>query len=290
MLRVPAVRASTDLDYQTRIIRVRRHLEANLDAPIAPESLARIAAFSLHHFHRIFRGLTGESILAHVRRLRLERAARSLRTTDRAILPIAFEAGYESHEAFTRAFSAHFAMAPSTFRATPSATVTAFVRDDPGPLPAVEIRTFPPLRVACLRHDGSYASVGDTFERLVTWAQRRGVFGPGARLYGACPDDPDVTETARLRFDACLAVEDSVAPEGLVGVMTIPGGTYAVALHRGPFERLSETYLALIGRWLPTTQHELADEAVIEAYLDDKTVTPPEELRTEVRVRLAPRD
>jgi AraC family transcriptional regulator len=67
----------------------------------------------------------------------------------------------------------------------------------------------------------------------------------------------------------------------------IPGGMYAVGVHVGPFERLADTYLALIGDWFPNSGYEPDVLPVVEHYLDDPTVTPPEALRTEVRVRIA---
>ncbi len=60
--------------------------------------------------------MVGESLKAHVRRLRLERAAHRLKGSDQAVTRIAFDAGYETHESFTRAFRAMFGESPSGFR------------------------------------------------------------------------------------------------------------------------------------------------------------------------------
>ena len=67
----------TEASYRERILRVRLHIEAHLDESISLEELAAVACFSPYHFHRIFRALVGESVMEHVRRLRLERAAES---------------------------------------------------------------------------------------------------------------------------------------------------------------------------------------------------------------------
>jgi AraC family transcriptional regulator len=60
--------------------------------------------------------MVGEGVKEHVRRLRLERAVQRLRFTGQPILQIALDAGYETHESFTRAFQAMFDDAPSEFR------------------------------------------------------------------------------------------------------------------------------------------------------------------------------
>ena len=79
--------------------------------------MAREACVAPFHFHRIFRGMVGETPLELVRRLRLERAAWQLASTDRSVTEVAFDAGYEAHQAFTRAFRVHYDTSPTLFRA-----------------------------------------------------------------------------------------------------------------------------------------------------------------------------
>jgi AraC family transcriptional regulator len=279
-------RDTTSDDYQRRILRAQQLLEARLDQPIAPAELARAASFSLHHFHRIFRAQLGESVMQHVRRLRLERAARTIRAGQARLIDVALEAGYESHEAFTRAFIERFGVAPSELRGQPSARLAAWVCV-PGVAAAVTVRDEPARRVAFMRARGSYAGVGAHWQKMIGWASARGLLGPVPTLYGICPDDPDVTEEALLRFDTCVVVPDDFVGDDAVAITALPAGSFAIGVHVGPYDRLHETYLDVIGRWFPTSGYELAPEPVIEHYLDDPACTPAEALRTEVRVRIA---
>jgi AraC family transcriptional regulator len=275
---------STVGDHHERVARIVRYLEEHLEAPFDVDDLARRAAYAKHHFHRVFRGITGETIAAHVRRLRLERAARRLRSAAPSVTvtELALASGYEAPEAFTRAFTALFGVSPSAYKGEPSPRVTALGSGVDAP--DVAIRFEPEIAVLALRHVGSYAGVGGTFAAMVAKASAAGI--APSRLFGLCPDDPDVTPEALLRFDACVAPPDAAARAAGLTPRSIPAGTYAVAVHRGSYETLSETYLALIGRWLPGTRYALADEPVVEAYLDDPGVTPAHDCRTEVRVRL----
>src|SRR5438132_9659308 len=112
-----AVKSKTEQAYKERVLRVLVYIQQHLDETIELDDLARVAHFSPYHFHRLFRGMVGESVMEHVRRLRLERAAHRLKHGDQPVTRLAFEAGYETHEAFTRAFGAVFGTPPSQFRA-----------------------------------------------------------------------------------------------------------------------------------------------------------------------------
>jgi len=95
--------------------RLRRGLSA-ADGRQAVNVMARKACFSRRQFHRLTLDVIGETPAAHQRRVRLDRAAWLLLTTNATILDIALETGWESHEVFTRAFRAQFGTTPSAFR------------------------------------------------------------------------------------------------------------------------------------------------------------------------------
>ena len=79
------------------------------------ESLAAVAHMSPYHFHRIYRALMGESVVDTVKRLRLAEAAQRL--TDAAqVTAVAHDAGYDSPQAFARAFRDFTGVSPSEFR------------------------------------------------------------------------------------------------------------------------------------------------------------------------------
>jgi AraC-like DNA-binding protein len=83
------------------------------------DALARRAHLSRFHFDRVISAAAGESPGAFRRRLLLERAAYRLLAEDVGVLPIAVDAGYGSHEAFTRAFARAYGMSPRAWRCEP---------------------------------------------------------------------------------------------------------------------------------------------------------------------------
>ena len=94
------------------------HLAEALDDPEA-RAWERLH-FSRFHFDRLIREVAGEPPAAFRRRILLERAAYRMVTSRAPLLDIAVEAGYGSHEAFTRAFSRAYGVAPAAWRARPT--------------------------------------------------------------------------------------------------------------------------------------------------------------------------
>lgn len=210
-------------DYTARINRVLDHIETNLAEPLQLEELARVAAFSPYHFHRVFAAHTGETLQRFVQRRRLERAAMHLRGhPGRSITEVALDNGFSSSATFARAFRARFGVTASEWRDGPAAggdrnlgnTVRnggqavanggkAFQveasyggpRNNPlrwritmkteTTLTAdVTVQPFDTMHVAYLRHVGPYQGDGELFGRL--WGELCKWAGPRGLL--AAPD------------------------------------------------------------------------------------------------------
>jgi AraC family transcriptional regulator len=286
------VSRGTEASYRERILRVCLHIEANLDQPMSLENLAAVACFSPFHFHRIFRALVGESVMEHVRRLRLERAAQRLKAaTPARVIDVALDSGYETHEAFTRAFRAMFGVAPSRYRRArprPARRPAPPAPDAMTPL-AVRFERLPAIRAAFMRHVGPYADVGPTFERVLGWAAGRGLLGePPTLAFGLSLDDPDVTAPERLRYDACVAVPASIGADGEIGIHDIPAREYAAVTFTGPYEELDDVYRWLCGVWPPHSGREVAAAPCLELYRNDPRITPAAQLVTDVLLPLEP--
>ncbi len=299
---------TTDSDWNQRIlavlVQIQTHLGESSTGRLSIEHLARMCDASPHYFHRMFRGLVGEPLAAHIRRLRLERAAFHLRTTSKPIVQIALDAAYESHEAFTRAFSRTFGLSPSDYRAgkplrhLPSPSNIHIQSPDDGDLTyqplkydmstrQIEIKSYPKQRVVFLRHIGPYQAVGSTWGRLCGMLGPLGLLGPDTKMLGASYDDPEVTPAEKLRYDACVQVDGSFQPQGDLGVQELGGGRYAVMIHEGPYENFSVTYAELYARQFGGGDCAPGEGPCLEVYLNDPATTAPADLRSEVWVPIA---
>ena len=103
--------------FRTFVESLAWHLD---DHDATGDDLAARMYLSRSHFDRVVGVASGETPGRFRRRVLLERAAFRLLTSDTGVLDIAVEAGYSSHEAFTRAFARAYGAAPSLWRGAPT--------------------------------------------------------------------------------------------------------------------------------------------------------------------------
>lgn len=92
------------------------YIEAHLQETITMEQIAQEVNVSVFHFQRTFSILTDMSIADYIRRRRLTLAAQELINTDIKIIDLAYKYGYDSPEAFTKAFRKQHHVTPSDAR------------------------------------------------------------------------------------------------------------------------------------------------------------------------------
>lgn len=106
----------TIFDHKERILRTLTYMDTHLDEPLTLKDLAGIACLSEYHFHRSFREYMGVTLSGYLRGLRLTKAAEILARSDMRVIDVALSVGYETGEAFTKAFGRAFGIPPSGFR------------------------------------------------------------------------------------------------------------------------------------------------------------------------------
>ncbi len=266
---------------------INNHLGENLDL----QTLASVGNYSTYHFHRIMRAHFGESLGAYIVRLRLETAVSLLRFSEVSISDIAFKVGYESPSSFNKAFKKRFGVSPNEYRQNNS----SLVRKESSKIlfRAMEslknltpkIKQVKTTKVIYSQMLGDYhKSASKAWEVVCDFAKKRRLFGFKTEFIGISHDDPKVTESEKLRYDACIVVTKDIEPEGEIGFKEIPGGKYAVFTHKGAYENFSDTYDYIFGKWIPENNIELRDVQSFEKYLNSPDKTKPEKLLTEIYV------
>jgi AraC family transcriptional regulator len=279
--------------YAERFARVLDYIEQHLGEELSVERLSREASFSKFHFHRQFSAYVGVSVSRYVQILRLKRASRQLVfEPDSKIIGIAYEAGFETPESFSRAFKREYGLTPSQFRSAPAwkpwRESHQFPSSERRRNMNVKIVEFEETQVAALEHRGPPERVDDSARIFIEWRKTsRSSPKESCKTFGVAYDNPDTTAPGDFRFDICGEVNEAVPrnPQGVVNKI-IPGGRCAVARHLGSHDRIGESAYHLYRDWLPRSGEELRDFPLFFHYLNLMPETPEHELITDLHLPL----
>ncbi|MBL8951377.1 MAG: AraC family transcriptional regulator [Myxococcaceae bacterium] len=244
-------------DYVNRVNRAIDHITRHLAEPLKLDEVAKIAAFSPFHFHRIFRAVVGETLLDFVKRTRLERALYLMSHDKRSLTEVALEVGFSSSSDFSRVFKAQFGVPPRAFdleqwrkahreRLFPRVPEPSATDDFP-----VHIRELPARRVAYLRVFDPYQpdKVRNACLQLVEWAKARGL--EKGQWLGYMWEEPELVPLEKCRYDVGLVVPEGVALSDEVGEQRLPAMKVAEIEIKGSLELESKVIEWVYSVWLP---------------------------------------
>lgn len=271
-----------DRSHRQRVDRVVAAIAADPVADHRLEDLARIAHFSPFHFHRIYGGVAGESVAATVRRVRLAQATRLLQEGRQSITQVALAVGYESPQAFTRAFGQFTGQSPRAFQQQLHRVILDPLlasRDGcDAAMPEVRVVERPAQRLRALRHQGPVATIPHTHRRLRLHVGGRAV----SEWLGVGCGDP--MGSASFRYYAAVVSPEDWPCEAEVEMLDVPGGLYAMHCLAGPYSRITAAINALYARWLPGSGFEPDDRPMLERYLNSPRDAAQADLRTELLI------
>lgn len=284
------MQATSEHRYIERIDKVVDHLNEQMEASLSLQDLADIAGVSPYHFHRLYRAITGETPSGTLRRLRLARAASMLRNTSKPITEIAFDVGYESSQAFSKAFRRISGSSASALRRNERKLDDVIQelaappkRPTRNPL-EVRLVSVEPFRVIASRHVGPHEGLFSAFGELFRWAEEKGWANDLKGIFGVAIDDPASVPEEECRFDCCFDLGADSQPEKDYRELDIGGGLFAVTRHVGPYEGLEGKSDFLYGDWLPASGYGLRDHTGFNHYLADPDSVPPEEWETDIYI------
>ena len=104
---------------QVKIIReIHDHLTEHMEQRATIEELSHRYLINPTTLKTVFKEVYGNSLAAHMKEHRMEKAAALLRETDMSVAEIAGQVGYESQSKFTAAFKEQFGLLPTAYRRT----------------------------------------------------------------------------------------------------------------------------------------------------------------------------
>lgn len=238
-------------------------IESRFREPLTLDDIVDVTGKSKSYLSRAFPMSTGYSISAYLRARRLTEAAKTLADGAPDILSVALEAGYGSHEAFTRAFRDQFGITPEELRRKRCLDTIQLVEPQRMDITTAVTLAEPRIEPRPRMH---MAGLGQRFEMNkvagipAQWQQFQPYIGhidgaiPGA-AYGVIGEMSD----ARDDFDYFAAVEvrsgSDVQPE--LKQITLPALTWARFIHEGDVTTIRSS-IGAASEWLARHNRELS--------------------------------
>jgi AraC family transcriptional regulator len=267
--------------WRRRIQRAASLLSGRLDDPPSLAELAAAAAVSPFHFHRIWRGLTGETVGQTILRLRMEASQKLLLVKDASVTRTATEVGFGTPQSFARAFRRHTGVTPSEHQDSRSSFIDADIRDM-----KVVVDRRGEIVVVGLRREGKpYTNLNATFGKVWSWAEATDTLKDLQGIYGIPLDDPASVAENELRYDACLAL-GVISARAPFRILRLPAGEYACLRHFGSYVGLEAADQYVVGEWLVSTGREPADFPLFHHFHNDPDQTPVDQLITDILLPL----
>ncbi|WFR55836.1 AraC family transcriptional regulator [Anaerocolumna sp. AGMB13025] len=264
------------MDWLSRFNLAIDYIEDNLDGKIEYSVVARTAYCSEFHFSRMFSSLTGISLSEYIRRRRLTKAAFDIQTSNTKIIDIALKYGYDSSDAFTRAFKKLHGITPNAAREN-SVQLKAFsrislqikIKGDIEMEYRIEkidfVLRFVGVR-QCVKTSRAFKEIPALWSKSKKDGYKQALIdmswvNPKCKLeslVGICGKEAAIMED---EFDYFMGVRyDNEVPAGMEELIIQPS-LYAV------FPNIVDAWKRLYSEWLPASGYELANQPCIEHFL-----------------------
>ncbi|WP_427140038.1 AraC family transcriptional regulator [Shinella sp. G-2] len=234
------------------------YIESHFGRAIALAEIADMAGMSRHHLSRRFSEMTGQNLARYLRARRLSEAARQLAGGAQNILTVALDAGYGSHEAFTRAFREQFGLTPEALRARRD--LSGLTLQEPirmsvlekSNLPAPRIETLDAFTIVGL---GADFAPGKAAGIPALWQKFNPYFGhipgqTGNTAFGLCTC---LQGRPGFRYVAGVRAPKSDDLPAELETIAVPAQDWAMFTHEGHVNGIPATVDAAFRTWLPAS-------------------------------------
>lgn len=259
------------------------YIEAHLQESITMEQIAQEVNVSVFHFQRTFSILTDMSIADYIRRRRLTLAAQELINTDIKIIDLAYKYGYDSPEAFTKAFRKQHHVTPSD------------ARKQQGPLQSynrlviqVSLKGAEPMKYNIVEKDKFQVvgvkrtyncQKGENLQGIPLFWDEVNRQGMDEQLFalnngqikgvlGVCVPDENYKENSLI--DYWIGTDHvGEVPENLQSI-EVPASKWVVFEVHGPMPHaMQNAWKQIFSEWFPSNPYEPAGTAELEVYTDE---------------------
>lgn len=246
------------------------YIESHLKKQLTLSDIAQVAKVSPEHLAREFLAVTGMTVMSYVRARRMTEAGDVLASNDVDILTIALCFGYNSHEAFSRAFKEVFEVSPSEYRALHQSCIQK--RKEPLLMEEIAFEAIDDPRIEtrsgmCIvglkrvySNNESAAGIPNQWQDFVPHLGHI----PGQQsdeTYGVCQMLGD-----GMQYVCGVEVTANTDVPAELFKLDIEPQTYAVFKHEGHVSTIRQTWATIFQRWLPEANATRANAPDFEWY------------------------
>lgn len=246
------------------------YIMRHLDEEISIEDVADYCHFSKYYFSRVFKAITGESIYAFIKRLKMEQSAVRLKIEkEKSITDIGFDYGYSSSN-YSSAFKKHYNISPAEFRKGMNTTCAPhpFYLDKLARFQSFEeykkhilIKELDGFVVIYERHIGNYIELGKNWYNFTE--KYKEYFKEDTLLIEKSYHDPSITNVDQCLYDICMTVDRNCS---LDNVTTIQGGKFAVYRFDGLIQDIFVAFQGIFNIWLAYSGYEMDERYGLGIY------------------------
>lgn len=235
------------------------------------ENLAKEIGYSKYHMHKMFTSIVGTPIYQYIKKRRLSEAAKKLLCTKWGILDIALDAGYESQQAFTQAFTTAFRLSPKAFRdkakkfsLTPRFEDTHKMKGER----IVDVRLEDYKTMTLLGFNAStlkgffvipklWKKLHKIKDKISNRVSKEWVFG-----FNDYKNAEETQNGLGFEYYACIEVESSNNINNSLIKKELPKSRYAIFSFRAkPQDSIESTLDYIYKEWFPSSTYQLNQEA-----------------------------
>lgn len=254
------------------------YIEENIEKDITSDEIAKVAYSSKFHFLRIFYMITGMNLGEYIRKRRLSLAAKNVMLSKMKVIDVAFKYGYETPEAFSKAFKKLHGVSPSDARkkgnnlkAIPPISFQITVKGEKRMDYKISKKDGFQIAGVSLR---TTTVDGINFKEIPEFwdsTMENGIYGKLEKnagslgVLGVCYGE----DIEQKEFSYMIAVEgDKVESLDNCEVLSVPSCTWAVFESIGPLPgAMQKVWKTIFSEWFPATKYEHANAPELEVYL-----------------------
>ena len=274
------------------------YIESRLPDKVSIKEAADASGYSPFHFHRLFQAYVGCSAGDYIRGRRLTVASEKVLESSERLLDIALDSGFQSQEAFTRAFKSRFGTTPARYRENQKKLLLfekspidmeslSHIVDGISKEPRFqEIEAFKVVGILKKSALDDYNSIHLWKRFLLAYEDIPNKTHRGTALeISGFPDESmngDIIPETVFDTLVCTRVSEiDQLPKGFIS-REYPRHNYAVFSHKGSLENVGLTYEYIYKTWLPNSGMTLADSYDFELYSKEFDYEDTENLEFEI--------